>query len=208
MVSKKRRLLYKKSIKKRIERKTPESKRLKLYEETYKKSKQVNNRLRSLERRYTKGTWATKKLFNRLDSEVLKAITSSGRVRVDKDLTLTQYKLIVKAMNQFLDSKTSTKRGINEVKRETINSLKKSLATEDTEFTDADAEFAYDMLSDKDFQFFVDKIGASTLWAIIEDAIDAGDTQDGFLNRLELYITIEDLDIREKAIKLYNRYVI
>lgn len=64
------------------------------------------------------------------------------------------------------------------------------------------------MFGDNDFAYFADKIGASTLQEIIYDAIKNDDSEDDFISRLELYIEINDLDIREKAIRLYNKYVL
>ena len=73
--------------------------------------------------------------------------------------------------------------------------------------TEEDAEFYYDMLGDDDFDYFADKIGASTLWQLIDEAIEMNDTEDSWLNRLGNYITLNDLDIRDRAIRLYNKYV-
>ena len=63
------------------------------------------------------------------------------------------------------------------------------------------------MLGDDDFDYFADKIGASTLWQLIDEAIEMNDTEDSWLNRLGNYITLNDLDIRDRAIRLYNKYV-
>ena len=63
------------------------------------------------------------------------------------------------------------------------------------------------MFGENDFAYFADKIGASKLQEIIYDAIRANDSEDSFLDRLELYIELNDKDIREKAIRLYNKYV-
>ena len=177
-----------------------------LEKETRKLINKANARLDSLQRRYKSGTWASKKLANRLSANKMK-MWSKGKIKLGNNLTKAQMVGLNKAINQFLQSQTSTKRGIQEVKRKQIESIRLRRSVEDEEFTEEDAEDFYDMFGDDDFAYFADKIGASKLQEIIYDAIKANDSEDNFLDRLELYIELNDLDIREKAIRLYNKYV-
>lgn len=177
-----------------------------LEKETRKLVSKANARLDSLQRRYKSGTWASKKLANRLSSNKMN-MWSKGKIKLGKNPTKAQMIGLNKAINQFLQSQTSTKRGIQEVKRKQIESIRLRRSVEDDEFTEEDAEDFYDMFGDNDFAYFADKIGASKLQEIIYDAIRANDSEDNFLDRLELYIELNDLDIREKAIRLYNKYV-
>ena len=178
-----------------------------LEKETRKLVSKANARLDSLQRRYKSGTWASKKLANRLSSNKLKMWTKKGKIKLGKNPTKAQMIGLNKSINQFLQSQTSTKRGIQEVKRKQIENIRLRRSVEDEEFTEEDAEDFYDMFGDNDFNYFADKIGASTLQEIIYDAIKANDSEDNFLDRLELYIELNDLDIREKTIRLYNKYV-
>ena len=194
----------KKSLTKKLSTRTDTQK---LERETRKLVSKANARLDSLQRRYRSGTWASKKLANRLTSNKLRMWTKQGKIRLGKNLTKAQLIGLNKAVNQFLQSQTSTKRGIQEVKRKQIESIRLRRSVEDDEFTEEDAEDFYDMFGDNDFAYFADKIGASKLQEIIYDAIKANDDEDDFLSRLELYIELNDLDIREKAIRLYKKYV-
>ena len=178
-----------------------------LERETRKLVSKANARLDSLQRRYRSGTWASKKLANRLSSNKMRMWTKKGKIKIGKNPTKAQMIGLNKAINQFLQSQTSTKRGIQEVKRKQIESIRLRRSVEDDEFTEEDAEDFFDMFGDNDFAYFADKIGASKLQEIIYDAIRANDSEDDFLDRLELYIKLNDLDIREKAIRLYNKYV-
>ena len=65
------------------------------------------------------------------------------------------------------------------------------------------------MFGDRNFQTLAYKIGSSALQACIEDAIEQGDSQDDFIKRLEWYggISMNDLDMRDAAQKLYEKYV-
>jgi hypothetical protein len=183
-----------------------------LEKDTRKLVREVNARLNTLERKYKSGTWASKRLKTRLGTSKLRAWTKSGRVRLKSNLSKTQLTAINKALTNFLNSKTSTKRGIEDVKRKQIEKIKERLSLDDEEaeeITDEDAEFFYDMFGDNDFDDLSEKIGASALQAAIEDAIEAEDSEDMFLQRLEWYggVEMQDLDLREKAIRVYNKYV-
>lgn len=183
-----------------------------LEKDTRKLVREVNARLNTLERRYKSGTWASKRLKTRLGTSKLRAWSKSGRVRLRGNLSKTQLTAINKALTNFLNSKTSTKRGIEDVKRKQIEKIKERLSLDDEEaeeITDEEAEFFYDMFGDDDFNDLAEKIGASALQAAIEDAIEANDSEDMFLQRLEWYggVEMQDLDLREKAIRIYNKYV-
>ena len=199
-----RRQARKKSLTKRLST-TKDLQRLE--RETRKLVNKANARLDSLQRRYKSGTWATKKLANRLTSNKMNMWSKQGKIKLGKNPTKAQMIGLNKAINQFLNSKTSTKKGISEIKSKQIESIRLKRNIEDEEFTEEDAEDFYDMFGNDDFQYFANKIGASKLQEIIYDSIRDNDSEDDFLSRLELYIELNDLDIREKAIRLYNKYV-
>lgn len=181
--------------------------KINLEKETRKLVNKANSRLDSLQRRYKSGTWASKKLANRLSSNKINMWSKKGRIKLGKNPTKSQLIAVNKAATQFLNSKTSTKKGISEIKSKQIESIRLRRNIEDEEFTEEDAEDFYDMFGNDDFQYFANKIGASKLQEIIYDSIKDNDSEDDFLSRLELYIELNDLDIREKAIRLYNKYV-
>ncbi len=183
--------------------------RAKLMADTRKLVEQANRRLKGLNQAGYKGTWASKKLINRIDTKLLKAWSKQGKIKLSRTLTNTQLKAIQKATDQFLKSKTSTIKGIRETEESTIKSIQATLSDEKRGLvTKEDAEFYYDMFGNDDFNYFADKIGASTLWQLIDDAIENNDSEDDWINRLGRYITLNDLDVRERAIRLYNKYIL
>ena len=203
-------------IKKRLKRqglwkpKKMNARQKELYKQNVELAQEVNRRLKGLRSAGYLGSYASKKLRKRLDTEVLKSWTmdKGGKVKLSKNLTATQMMAVNKAMRQFLASKTSKARGIEKTRKETIKSLRKTLTQEGGELIDEeDAEFFYDMFGDNDFDFFAEKIGSSELQLIIKDSIDANDSIDDWINRLSLYITMEDLDMRERAERLYEKYI-
>lgn len=179
-----------------------------LFNELKKLSKRANQRIVRLEREFGKDTWATKKLRAKLEVEPLQAWSKTGRVKVNKSMTITQMKSTIKATQQFLNSKTSTKRGIKQVRKTTIKNLAKSLGTEEEDLTDEEAEALYDMLSDDYVTDILKYIPASDFWALIEDAKEAGDSQESFISRISDYIEFgNDVDMRNKLVMIYEKYV-
>lgn len=182
----------------------------KLERETRKLVNKANARLDSLQRRYKSGTWASKKLANRLSSNKMRMWSKSGKIKIGKNPTKSQLLAVNKAVDQFLKSSTSTKKGINEVRKKTIESLRGTLSTEDEEMSYEDAEKFYEMFGEDNFSNIADKIGASALQAVIEDAIEENDSENDFIKRLEIYggMSMNDLDIRSSAKVLYDKYVL
>ena len=192
--------------KKRSSRRKP---KVDLEKETRRLVNKANARLDSLQRRYKSGTWASKKLANRLSSNKMK-MWSKGKIKVGSNLTKTQMVGLNKAINQFLASATSTKKGIKRAREKTIESLRGTLSDEVEEMSYEDAEKFYEMFGNNDFQTLADKIGSSALQACIEDAIESGDSEQDFIKRLELYggVSMNDLDMRDAARGLYEKYVL
>lgn len=185
---------------------TPEQ--AKLFNELKKLSKRANQRLVRLERAFGKDTWASKRLRNKLDIESLQAWTRTGRVKVNKSMTITQMKATIKATQQFLNSKTSRVKGVKEVRKTTISQIAKSLGTEEEELTDEEAETLYDLLSDDYVTDLTKYIPPSELWAIIEDARESNDTEQQFVDRISDYIYFgNDSDMINKLKIIYEKYV-
>ena len=182
-----------------------------LERETLKLMRQANSILDSLQRRFRSGTWASKKLANRLSSNKMKMWTKQGKIKFPKNPTKQQVLGLNKAITQFLKSSTSTKKGINQVRRKTIETLQGSLSTPDKEMTYEEAEQFYEMFGDSSFQTLSEKIGASSLQAVIEDSIeDESVDENDFIKRLEIYggVSMNDLDLRDAAKRLYEKYVL
>ena len=176
------------------------------YRETLKQVQKANNRLKSLSRKYGSRTWASKKLFNRLDASTLKAV-KRGRVKITKNMTMTQLSAVRNAVNMFLNSKTSTKAGIKQTSESIKKGIQKTLADEDRVIDDADIEEYYSMLTENSFKMFADYMGASTVWAFIDDAKESNMSENEFVETLNHYMDERffDEEIRQNAIYLYNK---
>lgn len=201
------------AIKKRIVP-TKEVKRQQQYEKDYKiaqkQVQKVNQRLKSLERQFAKGkgTWSVKLLRDKMDTSKIGA-WKNNRLSINKDMTRTQLIAVQRASSQFLSSKTSTKKGINDVREQTKESLYKTLKLQDDNLTMADIDDFYTLIGDADAKPFLktDVMGGSALQIAISDAIQYNDSLEQFIERMETFVSIADSELREKAKRLYDKYV-
>lgn len=181
-----------------------------LYEELKKLAKRANQRIVRLEREFGKDKWAVKNLRDRLDTQKLNAWTKTGRIKYNKSMNITELRAVIKATKQFLNSQTSTKRGIKQVRKKQIESLRISLSTDEKEFTFEEAETFYRLFEDTDYTFFIRKydIPASAFNDLIQEAKEYNKTFDDFLENLEIYITIgNDKELLTRAQAIYEKYV-
>ena len=184
------------------------------YEKDYKialkQVQKVNQRLKSLERQYAKGkgTWSVKLLKDKMDTSKIGA-WKNNRLSINKGMTRTQLIAVQRASSQFLASKTSTKKGINEVREQTKESLYQTLKLQDDNLTMADIDDFYTLIGDADAKPFLktDVMGGSALQIAISDAIQYNDSIEQFIERMETFVSIADSELREKAKRLYDKYV-
>ena len=185
----------------------------KLYREVKKQVQQTNERLKSLERRHAAGTWASGKLKTRIRSNKTKGLMYKGkRVKLKKYMSKTNLVQVQKATKQFLESATSTNKGIKGVRENTIKSLKDTLnwgREKGKRLSDKDAEFLYGILEDKQPRDLIKELGASLVFFEVGLAIENHYSRQTFIDRLNSYLVQEmDEDLRSQAEHIYNTYVL
>lgn len=179
--------------------------------------RETNRRLRALDRKGYYNSFSSKILFERLGAknslQTLGDKVIGVKRRKTKNMTYLSY--LNRATRNFLASETSTPKRVESVIERTKKSMYATLKTENNNLTMEDIENYYELLGDKDFDFFNDKygnkenyVGASELWSLIDEAKEKDMSQQGFLNMLYNYsVNVKDKDIRKKAINLFNKYV-
>lgn len=163
----------------------------------------ANERIKSINRKYkdTTYTWSINKLKN-LIPEYIK----NERIQIPKKIKKSELIDIYKSVESFLNSKQSTKKGIKEVQEKAKDTISSQLF--DNELDDETIDEYYSMLEDDDFTNLIDKdFDVSEFWIVIDDAISSNDTLDDFLDRINMYKNVSDEYIRNKAIKLYDKYI-
>lgn len=186
-------------------------KRRKLQKQVQQQVDIVNKRLRRLDKKGYYNSFSSKKLFERLDSSKFNALQKiNGKVvgiKLRDDMTITDLNAVSRASRNFLAGATSTPERLQKTIRKTKESMYRTLKVKDDELTMEDIENYYEMLGDKDFDAFNEKIGASSIWALIDDAVEDNDDLTAFLHRMNNLISLNDVDLRKKAVKLFNKYV-
>lgn len=208
-----------KKLKKRTANTIKERERKKLERQVIKAVRETNRRLKGLGKSYKVGTWSSKKLKTRIMSNKTKGLMYKGkRIKLKPKMTKTNLTQVLKATRQFLESKTSSRRGIEQAREDVIQSLKDEFQFEkEKDITKEDAEAMYEMLSNKDFNRFNIKkkgkedefIGASGLWSEIDYANANNISKESFIERLQnLREQDFSIDDQKAAERIFERYVL
>lgn len=183
----------------------------KLYRQTKQQVDIVNKRLRNLEKGGFTGTWASGKLINRLSVNKLKGkklIVKKGtlpRIRLNKNLSTTNLIAINQATRQFIESKTSTSRGIKDTRQSVISSLQKTFGDMDYDINYEQAELMYNLFDETDFEDISRYSNASVVWTILTGYIKKEIGELDLLDQLRRYANVDynhDKDLREKVNKM------
>lgn len=225
-MSKKYRQQYKRrtlpSIVKQKEKTTIQNQLLKL-------EKQVNQRLKSLQKKGATSSLALRDLQSNLSLNMFKSFNiKKGRVKISEEVLKSKTKstAVSKHLNKFLNSKLSTKKGIEEIRQKTIKSLSKTLLEQKKDrYTDEELDLLEDkleditkeqseafvrMFADKDYKFFTNNfnIEPSEFMALIDEAIEKEMTLEEFDTYMNKYIIdLKDTDYKEYLTSIYNKYV-
>ena len=169
--------------------------------------KEANRRIKVIEKTYPEGkyTWGITKLKNTIPQFI-----KNGKVSIPKGASYIDLINIRKSTMKFINSKVSTKKGIEGVKEKTLQTFRENFADfDEEEVSYDDVETFYKMFEDEEYTYFIKMTGikASDLDIIINYATRENWSQNKFLDSLNMYTTIVDEDIRYLAIKLYEKYV-
>lgn len=180
-----------------------------LYNELKKLSKRANQRIVRLEREFGKNTWATRILKEKLESEPIQAWTSTGRIKLNKRMTIPQMKATIKATKDFLKNKTSTRRGIKQAKKKAIETLKTRFSTDVSDITIEEAEALTNLFDDKDVNSITNYIKGSDVLTIIEEARESNYSYENFYNTMTAYLQYNKGkgNIENVIRKIYSKYI-
>lgn len=177
------------------------------YRELIRKVGQANKRLRAIKNEFGTIGWAGETLKDKTEMNLIKAWTSKG-IRVNKNMSEEQQKAVLKSINNFLKSKTSTIKGIKRVQREQIESLRVTFSRDDVELTTEESKALYKRFEDRDYTTVTRFIKPSDLNVLIDVAKEHNDTFNQFMRRVDSYITgIIDEDLRISLRAIYEKYV-
>lgn len=167
-----------------------------LFLELKKLAKKANQRILRLERLTGKtGTFATKQLYDYLDTDLLNAITSKGRIAVRKSYSDLEMEAIIKATNQFLEG-VSTVSKVKQVTKEFSKEAGVNLS-----FSQANTYF-----QTQNYDNIIKKYFESSFWEIAREVVKSGYSYDRFREILEGAVNSNFTDelLKEDLIGLYD----
>ena len=157
---------------------------------------------------YKTGTWASKKLLEKVPEAFVNGKVSTNISNMSK----VQLTALNKALKNFLTSKTSTIKGIQQIEKQTKENISQEVENFDEDsISSEDINTLYDFFNDKDFNYTTDYIAPSDLWVILTTAKANNDSDEKFLDRVGQYIDkdslYEDLDLKEALVRIYHKFL-
>lgn len=174
----------------------------------------ANKALNNLEKARMYGTYASRKF---LDSNVnnpayiykRKSKIKFKLKKSPRDMTTQEQLLHLKTFEKFLKAPTSKVSGVETAETVTKERVKKSLGEiAEKKLTDEDVEDFYALMYEDDFKYFLQYLDPSELFAIIQEAKEQSWGENEFVKILEQYITINLEETRNRAKRLYEKYVL
>lgn len=144
-------------------------------DEELKLIKRANRQIKAIENNYGKESWAVKKLKSRLDGQ--KNMLKSGMISTRKNISDLEKKATLKAVNQFLESKTSKVTGIKEIEKRIKSNIKEYTSKRNKKgevietTSKQDIENLYRLFEDKDFQDLSKYIPPSDIQIFAEEIV-------------------------------------
>lgn len=172
----------------------------KLHKQVVKNVKKVNAMLQQLRGQIDKKHpgWAATRMLNYLSADIINAVTKKGYIKYNKNLSVGQMNAILKATNNFLNSKTSTVQGVKEATQKIIDEYR---LTQDLSYKQA--ESLYSFFESDDYKLS-DEVKYEVQKIAITVAKQSGDDE-YFIERVKDYIDFgNDEDMKSQLVDIFN----
>lgn len=179
------------------------------YGKLIKDVRKANQRIQRIQSRYGESSWAVNQLYERIDNDNIRGVSIlTGNIRIDKNMSEIQLKAIQKATKSFLESQTSTLRGVRKAINNMQDAIQKHYSDIDKTLSDEDAEKLYYLLENKDVRSTVEQIGASETWTRAIRAKDQNLSKDQFIDLFKnVKVNTNDKDIKADLERIYDLYM-
>lgn len=174
----------------------------------------INEMLDSLEESGYNNTWASKILFNKLDTNKINAIvdTRVSKKSISKSKSMSNLAYIDKALTDFMNSKTSTVSGI----KSRIRDERKLIAeqTDNKDFadslTDDEINQIYEVFNDVNYKQLTEsgQYDSDEMFTFITTAKEQEQGSNQFIKMISTYSEDNpDADTKRAFRNIYNKYV-
>ena len=188
------------------------------YKRVVRRIGQVNKRIKDLNKYTNKESYATKLL---LDKVAKSGISAKGRrgIRIKKNISNRDLIKIENILNQYLNSETSTIKGIKAVEKRQKQHIKDVLGINEKDsekiLNDDDIETLYRLFESEDFQNIIKKeyMEPSTVWILLKSAKEHDWTLERFKTEFMNYAKatpankVSDRDLQENIQKIYEKFM-
>lgn len=171
-----------------------------LHKQVVKNVKKANAMLQQLRGQIDKKHpgWAATRMLNYLSADVINAVTEKGYIKFNKNLSVGQMNAILKATNNFFNSKTSTVQGVNEARQKIIDEYRLS-----QDLSYKQAESLYSFFESDDYKL-LDEVKYEVQKIAITVAKQGGDDE-YFIERVKDYIDYgNDEDMKSQLLDIFN----
>lgn len=172
----------------------------KLHKQVVKNVKKVNAMLQMLRGQIDKNHpgWAATRMLNYLSADVINAVTKKGYIKFNKNLSVGQMNAILKATNNFLNSKTSTVQGVKEARQRIIDEYRLS---QDLSYKQAESLYSFfesdDYKLSDEVKYEVQKIAVTVA--------KQGFNEEYYIERVKDYINFgNDEDMKKQLVDIFN----
>ena len=183
-----------------------------------KKVDKVNKMLKALKKSgQYKESIAVENLVNFLDSSTVQIKPSGKSGLYSKSAIKTKVKMknvtsltaINKALDSFIQNKTSTPAGMDMLYKQRKDELLKYL---DEDFVESlsyeDLKTIYSVYQSNEYDTLQNRMGSAAFFSLYTQAIDEEWDKNKFVNEVDKYIESgEDLDLKEAITKIYDNYI-
>lgn len=180
------------------------------YDKLKKNVIKANKAIARIEKQYGESSWGVNRLYSKIDNDLVKGVTKTGKIRLNKNMSDIQLRAIEKATENFLtNKKTSTLTGIKSTIKEVKSSLKATYGDMGNKLTNKEVNKLYDLVEDKDKRIITEQLGASEVWATMIETKERGLSENEFIELIDKRTDadIKDLDTLEFLNDIYNSYM-
>lgn len=169
----------------------------------------VNQKLKRLYKANLQNKYAAKKLNKLLKVQGDFKIVN-GRIKGQPaKLNVNQIRYYQKVFKSFIESPVSSPIGIRQTRERSRKALKETLndIIDDRVITDEDVDDFYDFVESDEYSYFAEKISPSELYVLINEAQSKNWTEEYFINTICNYANLNSDEARQKAKRLYEKFV-
>ena len=182
----------------------------KLYRELVRKVGQANKRLNKIRKEFGGDIgWAGSILKKRAEFNLVDTWRGKG-IKVNKSMSKERMQATISAINKFINSQTSTVKGIRKVMNKQQKLLRQKFSSPNKELTVEESKTLYSLYDDPDFKNLTENIGGSAedIFSLLVEAKEDYWSEDKFIRELRMIMNkTPDENMKKKISAIFNKWM-